>query len=96
MYTIMMSKETFCYFLGMVTGFIQHVFLITQKHLTTENPTSANSYWQNSQSIFTHEPGKIPTTSRSYQAKTNALISPGKVLDLMMKRYVSHVNKRVK
>ena len=81
----MTSKETFCYFFGMVTGFIQHVFLITLKHLTTENPTNANSNWQ---SMFTHQPGQIPTTSRSNQAKTNALISPGKLLDLMMKRYV--------
>ena len=70
MSTIMTSKKTFARFFGMFSGLIQHAFVITQKHLTTENLTSA-------------------TTSRSYQAKTNVLISPAKVFDCMMKRYCS-------
>ena len=49
----MMLKKTFCYFFWHVYWpFMQHVFLITQKHLTTENPTNANSNWQNLQSNF--------------------------------------------
>ena len=76
----------------MFSGFIQHNFLVTQKHLTRENPTSANSNWQTRRVLLTHQPSKIPTTTRSYQAKRNELISPGKVFDFMMKRYVSNVN----
>ena len=42
-------------FWACLLAFTEHVywlFLITQKHVTTENPTSANSNWQNSQCIF--------------------------------------------
>ena len=57
--------------------------VITQKHLTTEDPTSANSNWQNSQSIFnTSWPSKKPTTSRSYEAKTKRVNFTGKSVRL--------------
>ena len=91
----MTSKKTFCYFFGMFTSFIQHVFLITQKHLVTENPTSGKT-GKTCKAFLIHQPSKIPTTSRHYQAKTKMLISPRKAFDLKMKRYVLNMNKHVK
>ena len=88
----MTSKKTFCYFFSMFNGFIQHVFLTAQKHLTQVQTQIGKTR----RAFLTHQPSKIPTASRSYQAKTNMLISLGKVFDLMTKRYISNVNKHMK
>ena len=69
---------------------------LTQKHLATENPRRQIRIGKTRRAFLTHQHSKIPKTSKSYQAKTNLLISPGKVSDLIVKRYVSNVNKRVK
>ena len=52
------QRERFATF-DAFTGFIQHVFLICQKFFTIGNPTSANSNWPYSESIFNTSAYKI-------------------------------------